>query len=279
VGCGGPGVHKMKNGKFYCSSSPNACPGKQKKIAEACLKKFGVNNPTKSPTVQERRKAHNIEKYGVDHPFKLAELQNRVAATNLERYGSENPFGSAEIQQKLKATNLERFGVENVSQSPIVQARREATFLKRFGSPQFLGTDLAKDGLKAWSQEKYGTDHPMQNPSFFRMQSRKRFRRKLVTIEGKDFSVQGFEEKVLKELVHSGVPVENIETDPKKVPEIWYIKENGKRARYYPDIFISSRNWLIEVKSMYTFLVDKDENLRKRLACLEKGYQFNFVIR
>lgn len=279
AGCGSPGVYQMKNGKFYCLPSPNACPGKKKKIEISCLEKYGVTNPTKNSEVQKRRRQHNVEKYGVDHPYKTRELQDRVAATNLERYGSENPFGSKAIQKKLRATNMQRYGVENVSQNPVVQARREATFLRKYGVGSILESDLTKEGFKKWSLENYGTEHPMQNSFYLRKHNRKKFLRRSVEIGGKVFSVQGYEERVLRELVHSGLPVEAIETDPTKVPEIWYTKENGKRARYYPDIFIPSRNWLIEVKCMYTFLVEKEENLRKRAACLEKGFQFNFIIR
>lgn len=255
-GCGRTGLFQMKNGAIYCAPSPNACPGIQKKTIKTCTERFGVPHPNQNPDVQAQRKKHNIERYGVDHPYKTKELQDRVAATNLERYGVKNPFASKTVQKKIRATLKANYGVENPSQNSDIQAKKVATFMKHYGFP-----------------------HHFQNPMMFRILQKGRLSKKTVELQGKTFVFQGAEGKVLKELLKSGVAVCSIETDPTKMPAIWYTRSNGKKARYYPDIFIPEQNWLIEVKSMWTFMVQKEDNLRKREACLKAGFKFNFVIR
>lgn len=205
--------------------------------------------------------------------------ENRFAKTNRKRYGVDNPFAAELIQAKIRRTNLQKYGVENVSQNSGIQARREATFLKRFGATQILATVHAHTKAKATRLQKYGVEYLSQNPMYFRIMQKDRFRRKAVEVGGKTFMVQGAEGQVLLELIDNGFPADAIETDPSKVPTIWYMKPNGKRARYYPDIFIPQRNWIIEVKSVYTFLANKETNLLKRKACIEAGYKFNFIIR
>ncbi len=211
--------------------------------------------------------------------MKSEEFQKQVAKTNQERYGVDNPFAAELIQAKIRRTNLQKYGVENVSQSSEVQAQREATFLKRFGATQILATEYAHTKARATRLRRYGVEYLSQNPMYFRIQQKGRFRRKSIELGGKTFVIQGVEGQVLLELIDNGFPVNAIETDPSKVPAIWYMKPNGKRARYYPDIYIPHRNWIIEVKSMYTFLANKETNLLKRKACIEAGYKFNFIIR
>ena len=51
-----------------------------------------------------------------------------------------------------------------------------------------------------------------------------------------------------------------------------------KERRYYPDFYIKSTNTIIEVKSQWTFDKWKDKNLAKQKACLEQGFNFQFMI-
>ncbi len=279
AGCGKPAAFQLANGKWYCTASYRACPGVLEKRRKTYFKKYGTEHPNRNPEVQASRRRHNVEKYGVDHPMKAEELQNQVAKTNQIRYGVDNPFAAKAIQAKIKRTNLQKYGVENPSQNPDVQARREATFLEKYGVTQILAAKATHVKGKATRLRKYGVEYLSQNPMYFRIMQKDRFRRKAVEVGGKTFMVQGAEGQVLLELIDNGFPADAIETDPSKVPTIWYTKPNGKRARYYPDIYIPHRNWIVEVKSMYTFLANKETNLLKRKACIEAGYKFNFIIR
>lgn len=47
---------------------------------------------------------------------------------------------------------------------------------------------------------------------------------------------------------------------------------DGKNHVYRPDIFIPSRNKIIEVKSEYTYKLDYDKNWAKLHSCKALGY-------
>ena len=61
------------------------------------------------------------------------------------------------------------------------------------------------------------------------------------------------------------------------VGKIQYIFKNTKRT-YYHDFYIKSTNTIIEVKSQWTFDKWKEKNLAKQKACLEQGFNFEFII-
>ena len=63
----------------------------------------------------------------------------------------------------------------------------------------------------------------------------------------------------------------------KNLPEIWYYMKN-KMHRYFADIYIKSKNMIIEVKSTYTLVADELKNKLKRQACSDAGYVFWFAI-
>jgi len=70
----------------------------------------------------------------------------------------------------------------------------------------------------------------------------------------------------------------HIVTGSNNVPTIWYIDEIGKKHRHYVDIFIPSQNRCIEVKSTWTFQVQKNVVLLKQKAAKELGYLYDIWI-
>ena len=97
---------------------------------------------------------------------------------------------------------------------------------------------------------------------------------------GKTVRVQGYEPDVLDLLLQSFeeddlvVGLKNIINE---IGQIHYTFNNATRT-YYPDIYIKSQNLVIEVKSQWTYNMEKEKNEAKRLACLEKGLNFEFII-
>lgn len=61
------------------------------------------------------------------------------------------------------------------------------------------------------------------------------------------------------------------------MPKIEYEFE-GKKRRYFPDIWIPKHNLIIEVKSTWTYEKDLEKNLLKKKATEQMGYAFRFVI-
>lgn len=62
----------------------------------------------------------------------------------------------------------------------------------------------------------------------------------------------------------------------KNVPKIWYKDENEKLRRHYVDIFISSKNLCIEVKSSWT--IQKSNVFSKQNASKELGYNYEIWV-
>ena len=67
-------------------------------------------------------------------------------------------------------------------------------------------------------------------------------------------------------------------TNIKKLFNIINDNYNDSTKRYFPDIYIKSTNTIIEVKSDYFYFKDKLKNDAKRQACLDKQFNFNFII-
>ena len=105
------------------------------------------------------------------------------------------------------------------------------------------------------------------------------FNRKQFTFpSGKVVNVLGYEPLCLQELLKT-YQEHDIITDGKLIPVFLYDKiKNGcsYRGRYYPDIMVPDK--IIEVKSTYTFEMDKENNMRKMKAVVQEGYNFEFWI-
>jgi uncharacterized Zn-finger protein len=93
---------------------------------------------------------------------------------------------------------------------------------------------------------------------------------------GKIINYQGYENIALDELLIL-FNENDIENERYIVPTIQYTK-NNKEYNYYPDIFIKSKNLIIEVKSDWTYKAQLIENILKALAVRKAGYNFEFWI-
>jgi hypothetical protein len=100
--------------------------------------------------------------------------------------------------------------------------------------------------------------------------------KKYIFPSGKSVNYQGYENFALDELckVYSE---EDIENDRKHIPNVKYTLKN-KLHYYYPDIYIKSKNLIIEVKSNYTYKQHLIRNIIKSLAVKKAGYNFEFWI-
>jgi hypothetical protein len=97
---------------------------------------------------------------------------------------------------------------------------------------------------------------------------------------GKIVNLQGYEPRAVDFILKSHSEIDiivQIHEIEKKVGRIFY-EINGKRHRYYPDIFIPSENKIIEVKSKYTYLQNLEINNEKKNACIKAGFNFEFMI-
>jgi len=248
-GCGNIGIIKNKSNKGWrCSKSPNRCPGVKTKKKQSLLDTYGVTNVSQIPEVLAKKKETWFKNYGVDNPSK--------AQINKDKIKEIWP----EIGRKRKQTMLNKFGVESYSSTLEFIERRKSTWIG-----------------------KYGVDNPTKNSEILHRvivsNSKSEYLTKsLVLPSGKIIRYQGYEDKVILELLKSGIKENEIVTGPGNVPQIPYVFDN-KTHIYYPDIYIKRFNQIIEVKSKYTWKKYKEKNLAKRKACIDAGFSVNIVIR
>jgi len=98
---------------------------------------------------------------------------------------------------------------------------------------------------------------------------------------GKITKVQGYEPQALDILLRTHSEEDLIlgaANIREKIGMIMYTDNDGKQHRYFPDIYISSINKIIEVKSEWTYKIQKDVNELKKNACIEAGLDFAFMI-
>jgi len=248
-GCGNPGIVKNKsNHGWRCSRSPNSCTAVKLKKQSTVLEKYGVTNISKSSQIKQKKQSTWLKNYGVDNPSK--------ADVNKEKIRVAFP----DILSKRKKTMLDKYGKESYSSTKEFDERRKTTWL-----------------------EKYGVDNPTKNLQILQKvilsNAESNYRTKtLVLPSGMIIRYQGYEDKVILELLKSGIKEKEIVIGPGKVPHIMYTFK-GESHIYYPDIFIPKYNQIIEVKSKWTWKKYKEKNLAKRQACIDAGFNVNIVIR
>ena len=262
---------------FYCEEC--TLKNAQIKIKETNIERYGVENPGQSEEVRAKMKETNMERYGVEHILQSEEVKAKMKETNMERYGVENPFQCPEVKAKMKETNIERYGVENPGQSEEVKAKIKETNIERYGVEHTLQSEEVRAKIKETNIERYGVEHPMQNAEIFHKSVKYSFKKKEYAFpSGKRVTVQGYEPQALDILIKQEYNEDDIITAQTDVPEIWYETDDGKKHRYYVDIYIKSENRMIEVKSRYTYDNKKEENHLKQQASKDAGYKHEIWI-
>jgi hypothetical protein len=96
---------------------------------------------------------------------------------------------------------------------------------------------------------------------------------------GKINKIQGYEHYALDELIkNEKIDELDIITGIKNVPTIWYNDESGKKHRHYVDIYISSQNRCIEIKSTWTAEKHKHNIFLKQKSAQKLGYKYEIWI-
>lgn len=90
--------------------------------------------------------------------------------------------------------------------------------------------------------------------------------------------VQGYEPFALNLLLRNGIHERYIVVGKQHVPVIRYIDEKDKQRKHFPDIYISSLDKLIEVKSQFTFEKNVERNMAKKKGAELLGYKYQIWI-
>lgn len=208
-------------------------------------------------------------------------VKEKRKTTNIDKYGCENVFQSENIKDKCIDTNLKNFGVENASKSDIIKNKKIETCLKNYGVKHPLQSKIIYEKIKETNLIKYGVEYNSQNSNIHDKQHKIKFKNYILP-SGKEVKIQGYENRFLDEYFNSGGLESNILIKTKDINDylgiIWYQGFDDKKHRYYPDCYLINENKIVEVKSNWTYLRDKDENELKKQTCLDKGLNFEFRI-
>jgi hypothetical protein len=268
----------LKYGVEYASQNSDV----KEKMAKTNMLKYGSTNPFGSHIIQERIKVNNMAKYGVEWNGQRDDVKRKIQATFLDKYGSKCPLNSPEMQEKIKRDCFDRYGVEYHGSREDVISKRKRTILDKYGVestlslPEFHsnGNPQIKAKIEATMMVKYGTEHHMQNAIIAQKALHNSMKARPFCFPSGDVrKVQGYEDKVL-EMLLKVYDEKEIFTKRTDMPEIWYIDEDAKYHRYYPDMYIPKDNLVIEVKSIYTYRKDTRAYHKKRKACLYAGLRF-----
>jgi hypothetical protein len=270
-------VRKTCLEKYGVTNGSKTQSSKDKRV-ETCIEKYGVANPSLVSAFLDKIVETNIEKYGTDKPQKLEKFQQKTKESNLKKFGTEKPQQLQSIKDKTKETCIEKYGVSAPQQDKEVRKKSIETCLEKYGVENAGNLEFVREKIKETSRRKYGVDSPNQDSTIHRKQDGNRFRNKeFIFPSGRVDLVQGYEPLALNQLMLDGYNENDILTETRDMPKVWYFEDN-KNRRYFPDIFIPKDNLIIEVKSTYTFDMHKNCNLLKKQACINAGYNFKFMV-
>jgi len=255
---------KNTNNKKYGVDNISQSKQIKKKKKITTLKNYGVENPSQSDEIKNKKCETMLKNYGVEYVLQSKELINNIKKSKFQIYGNENY--NNRIQSK--ETCLSIYGVENPSQSDEIKNKKCETSMKNYGVNNVLQSNEVINKIKCTMLKRYGVTNPMQNRELFL--KAKRTLNKIHQYKDTSIYYQGtYELDFLNNYI-----------DKIKIEQIDKIPYNFKnKIRYYhPDFYNKKLNLIIEIKSDYTFNLELEKNLSKQKGCLDKGYNFIFII-
>ena len=133
------------------------------KAKETFLKKYGVDNPSKTIEVKAKIQKTNLERYGHECSAQSEVVKEKIKATNLKKYGVEYSFQAGVVKEKIKATSLERYGVDNPSKSNIIKDKIVESNRRNLGVDYPMQSKEVMGKSRVTSLQKYGTEYPNQS--------------------------------------------------------------------------------------------------------------------
>jgi hypothetical protein len=271
--------HLTKKSSIKTKCQALDCNGVVEKVFREIEKRGAYCKACTQQNKTKKIKSTCLERYGAECPLVCDTIQNKMKQTNLNKYGVEHTFQNEIIKNKIKETCLKKYGVEKISQNKEVREKYKNTCLEKYGTEHYSQTEEYKEKYKASIIQKYGVEYLTQNSTIMDKITKSGYSRKeYIFPSGNIGQIQGYEHFALNDLIiNEKIDESDIIIGAKNVPEIWYF-DNGKKRRYYVDIYIPSQNKCIEVKSTYTYSRYEKNNLLKEEATKKLGYNFEFWI-
>jgi hypothetical protein len=135
-------IDKIKNTKLEKYGSASYVNTEKAKLT--CIKKYGVDNPSKDIKVLEKIKQSNQEKYGVDWVFQSTDVKRKIRKNNLKKYGVEYNQQRDDVRKKTKQTFIKKYGVENPFCSTEIKHKIENTYIEKYNVKHPSQIDVVK---------------------------------------------------------------------------------------------------------------------------------------
>jgi len=174
-----------------------------------------------------------------------------------------------------ESTNITRYGKKGgINITPETIKKRENTNIIIYGHPSHNMAESVKEKKRITNLDRRGVENPAQCPDVMeKAQKNAKKYKEFGMPSGAIRKVQGYEPFALEALLKAGYTEEQIKTERKDVPYIDY-EVDGKKRRYFPDIFIPHEHKIIEVKSTWTYACKTDNIELKKKTCLDAGYLY-----
>lgn len=225
-----------------------------------------------------RRKKTNTKKYGVEYNLQSKICKEKSKKTCLKKYGKEYANQSDIVKEKITQINLKKYGYKCSLQNNIIKNKAKKTIIKKYGVDNVAKSKIIRDKIEKTNIERYGCKAPAQNKKVFSKMLENSFKKKKYNFNtGEIVYIQGDEPHALDLLQQQGYTYNDLSVETDRIPIIKYIF-NGKKCKYYPDIYIPCENRIIEVKSTWTYKKKIEKNLEKQKATINSGYNFEFWI-
>ena len=158
---------------------------RRNKFKETCLRKYGVENFSKSKEFVQKSKETSLRKYGTEYYQQTEEYKERAKETCLEKYGTEYYNQTEESKKRTRKTNLRKYGTEYYQQTEEskkrvrktweeksqkelddIKEKSQKTCLKKYGVSAYSKTDEFKQDYKETCLRKYNVDNTAKVPEF-----------------------------------------------------------------------------------------------------------------
>jgi hypothetical protein len=271
---------------ILCPSNHSKLKNKEKCIIDKYILGFGIKTISNDFCVSQNAIKRLLLRNNII-------LRNRKESRNTKEYNktfsiSRSKIKDRNIIDKILEQYNDNIGCTELSKTYDVTPRTILNILRKNNieirnfdkQKEFQKLEKTKNRIKLVNNRKYGTDNPMQNSNIFEKSNLNKYKYKSCIIEGVLFDrLQGFEEQGILHLLQKYPEIninDIISGRCSNIPKIYYIQ---KRSRvYFPDIYIKKLNLLVEVKCEYTFKYDIDNNMNKKKASIDAGYEHLIIV-
>ena len=265
-------THRHKYSK-HCSKQCRAIdPNVVEKKKQTCLSKYGVKHVFQSKEIREKILKTTEKHYGKPYLLQtkngqsimynlsdeqLKQKEENRLKTNLKRYGTKHPCKLESTKQKMYDTCIDKYGVKNPLQNSSILKKRSQTNINKYGGVSCMSDIIVKNKMmKTHETIKYN-------------------RKECLLPSGKIVKKQGYEPQFLDYVFKNNILKEdNIIYFPNPIN---YIDINNIKRSYYPDFYVPKWNLIIEIKSSWTILQDKNMYL-KESSTINCGFKYIRII-